>query len=96
MQEILMEKDQIIKELEKAANLKEQLVWRDPVYYISSEKSEDGPYCPQCYDSNKKLIRLQTHDRDHWQCLTCDKNFYGNNYKPGGYSADSSFEPYDV
>ena len=82
LQELLLEKDKIIKDLQYAQSLKSKLIWKEPVYWLNENGKEDGPFCPQCYDANQKLIRLQTYDKEHWHCLTCDKSFFGKNYNP--------------
>ena len=57
------------------------VTYRKPSYYVSKDGAESGPYCQRCYDSDKKLIRLQQDDgNDQWDCLVCDKTYWGPNY----------------
>ncbi|MGR5258642.1 hypothetical protein ACPV5Q_01610 [Vibrio astriarenae] len=94
IRELLQEKDQIIKRLKSETKIKGQMIWRDPVYYLQTERGKEGPFCPQCYDSTSKLIRLQTYQRDHWQCMTCDKGFFGSSYDPDlPDSENTEYEP---
>jgi len=83
IQELLLEKDRLIRDLKDTQSLKEKLTWRAPVYYLLTQNGEEGPFCPQCYDNNQKIIRLQTYERDCWYCMTCVKTFYSQNYSPG-------------
>jgi hypothetical protein len=51
--------------MQEVGELKEQLrraqggvFWREPWYYTSNEdEEEDGPFCPNCYDTKKLLVR---------------------------------------
>ena len=79
VREILLEKELRIKELEKILLLQSEMKWRGTVYYRVREgegegQEQEGPFCPQCYDSSNKLIRLQR-DELCWDCLTCGKHF---------------------
>lgn len=97
IQELLLEKDKRIKELEDFQEIRNKMIWRDSVYYQKSDEGEDGPYCPQCYDSNKKVIRLQNYGTGHWHCMTCDKSFYSNTYKSSGSSvARTDYDPFSL
>lgn len=84
IQELLLGKDRRIRDLEEALNTQESMVWRDPVYYQEVDSGAAGPFCPQCYDNEKKVIRLQTRGRDHLHCMTCDNDFFGPNYTHPG------------
>ncbi len=84
IQELLLEKNQLIRDLKDAQSLKEKMKWRDPVYYKVTQDGEEGPYCPQCWNNNDKAIRLQSPESGAWQCKTCDSTFFSQNYRPGG------------
>ena len=93
LQEVMLGKDRRIQELEESLNLKEKLTWRDPVYYLETKDSEEGPFCPQCYDNNQKVIRLQTFEEGHWHCMTCDKDFFSQSFNPNGsYFGEISYD----
>jgi hypothetical protein len=76
IQEIILEKDDRIRELEKQAEIRGQLIYEAPFYWLDNGSRKDGPYCQQCYDSQKKLIRLQGYDPGHWRCMTCDNSYH--------------------
>ena len=67
-----------IRELEQQQEIKDSLVWDGSVYWRQTGNQREGPYCPTCYDSNSKHIRLQEHqdvaDPD-WFCGVC-KGFF--------------------
>lgn len=54
---------------------KEELTFNGNVYYIGNDN--DGPFCPTCYDSESKLIRLHKYDNQvdgaEWHCKVCGK-----------------------
>jgi hypothetical protein len=47
-----------ISELEQAGELAGKLVYQESVYWLLIEGVSDGPFCPKCWDAEKKLIRL--------------------------------------
>ena len=83
VQEIVTEKDKTIKELEQQLDSKAKPTFERPFYWMNEEDEKDGPFCQKCYDSNKKLIRLQKRgNRDEWDCLECKEYFQGPGYVP--------------
>ncbi len=83
IREILLEKDAQIRGYKEKLEMKDKTIWKDP-YYITRnlDGGEDGPYCQKCYDSNIKLIRLQSRSNNgFWQCQECKSNYYDNSYK---------------
>lgn len=65
--------------LEKELEIKKQILWDGTVYWLKEdENNQDGPFCQKCYDSDKKLVRLQKSFEKtlgDWYCLVCEK-FY--------------------
>lgn len=78
IQDELLKKDSLIKELQEALKLKGQIKWSPPYYYVE----ENGPYCQNCYDQSEKLIRLQNTDKGRWVCFACDKIYRDGDYEP--------------
>ena len=79
----LLEKDEKILTLEKKLNLKENLVYEKPYYWIEKKDAKDGPFCQKCYDGDKKLVRLQTAGKNwqgNWTCRECKEYFKDKNY----------------
>lgn len=82
LQQELLNKDRHIKELEDKLNQKQNLVFENSVYWNKENGQTDGPFCPQCFDSTGKVIRLQTTANEYWTCRTCNKGFRGSGYSP--------------
>ena len=66
------------KELEKAKNEKEtqtKLLFKENHYYIKDNGVEDGPYCSNCWDDKKRLVRLHkngpTNGVTFFDCPSC-------------------------
>jgi hypothetical protein len=67
---------QRLRELEEAISIREKLIWEPPYYFLKIDESKkDGPFCQQCYDKDKKLIRLFRRSDHVWDCKSC-KNIY--------------------
>lgn len=79
---LLIEKDEEIKNLTKTIETSKNIKWKQPYYYIDKDGSEEGPYCQRCYDSDRKTIRVQEVSDGHRQCFTCNKTYRDNNYTP--------------
>ena len=75
IQQALLERDGRIRELERAAETRAALDWREPCYWLPSPSGQDEPFCQHCYDGSRKLARLHTDNKGLYQCRVCDKNF---------------------
>lgn len=93
VQDELLGKDRRISELEEALNVQGRLIWESPYYWLDNDGTKDGPYCQQCMDNSRKLIRLQSLERGFWICATC-KNNYDNKSYSGHGRAVSDYDPY--
>ncbi len=67
--------EQSIKQEQEIKRLQEQLAFikalrfERPYYmHYAEDGSKDGPYCPTCYDSGRKSIRLQLRQPGEWVC----------------------------
>ena len=80
VQEIIFDKDRNIKELEEALKIQNNLKYEKPYYWIIEKDKKDGPFCQQCYDNDKKLIRLQDQQNGYWTCSTCKNGFEDSSY----------------
>ena len=86
---IIIEKDEKIYELEKVLSIKENLTYEAPYYWLNNDDDiKEGPYCQKCYDTDKKLIRLQALGTGEWTCNTCEKYVRDKNYP----KANADFE----
>jgi hypothetical protein len=77
VQEIIQEKDKLISELEKAFELKKQLIRSKEGYY---EIGDDGkptgdPYCSFCWENKHITIHLHTDLMNHKTCANCKTHY---------------------
>ena len=78
IQQQLLEKDQLIRDLNEHLTVNEKLHYEPPYYWLVEGDNKDGPFCQVCYDKEGKLIRLHEGEMDNrglWECKVC-KNFY--------------------
>ncbi len=95
IQELLLEKDSFIRELKEQSETHQNLNWEDPVYYLQTDQGKEGPFCPQCYDSDRKSIRLQTSEPGSWHCLTCEKSFHSQGFLASrNRQVESDYDPF--
>ncbi len=75
--EIISEKESEIQRLEEQLKQKGNVLWEKPYYFLLKDNGEkDGPYCQKCYDSERKLIRLQSPGKNgYWQCHECTSGY---------------------
>lgn len=68
-----------ISELQRQLNTKSAFEFDGTKYFrIDGEGEQVGPYCPTCYDSENKEIRLQPTRGGtfgDWHCRTCRGSF---------------------
>jgi len=65
-----------IAELEKQLRAKADLKFNGVVYYgTDDDGKQDGPFCPACFDSTDKQIRLHRGYQGSWVCRTCSNGF---------------------
>jgi len=86
IREIISEKDVEISSLTQKLDVKDNIKWEKPYYFIISNGEKDGPYCQKCYDSKKSLIRLQGDGEGWWQCHECDSTYTDDSFDSGASS----------
>ena len=74
LQEENIELKEQIRNLQEQLKTKQKLNFNRGVYWVQDENNQDGPFCPQCYDTTTLLVRLQDSD-DVFICYTC-KNLF--------------------
>lgn len=72
---MLAEKDLKISELTSLLETKEQLIWREPCYWLPREDGEEEAYCQKCYDSSRVLSRLHSNTDGAYFCTVCGTGF---------------------
>lgn len=95
IQEIIALKDRNIKELRDALDIKIKLEWQHPYYWSVDSGKKDGPFCQQCYDKDRKLIRLQGNGDGYWECKSCKNYYTDDSYKHDSpIVVQSDFDPW--
>ena len=56
-------------------DLRDHMTLVGRIYQVSGAGSADGYYCPFCYDSSGKFVRVHR-NANHWQCCACEAVFY--------------------
>lgn len=75
VQQTLAESEDRIRELQKKLEIRAQVKWDDPVYWLEGATGRDGPYCQRCYDSDQKLVRLQGSGDGYYSCRACNSGY---------------------
>lgn len=71
----LVDKDQEIRDLKEQLRSKGKVVFQENVIFLQEENGVEGPYCPNCWESDRKLVHLHVHSNGFRECKTCDKRF---------------------
>ncbi len=94
VQEDIFEKDKKIKELEQASEVKKNIHYDGTFYWLKDDDKKDGPFCSQCYDNQRKLIRLQDHRNGLWTCPTCNNHFRDSSYRDPRPDVNPGWDPF--
>jgi hypothetical protein len=62
LEEIRRLKEQVLK-LEDAGTF----VFQGGLYY----RGDEGPFCPRCFDTREKRVRMHQDARGNWECMAC-------------------------
>ncbi len=81
IQILLQSKLREIEELKEKLEIKKDMTWDPPYYWVGPKNDGNGPYCQNCYDDKSKLIRLQEHRTGYWGCMTCDNGYKDSTYE---------------
>jgi hypothetical protein len=95
VRDLVSEKEAQIKALEDAANIKSKLNYQAPYYWLVEGDKRDGPYCQQCYDKSRALIRLQGYGNGYWDCKTCKSNYTDSSHHTEISSVSRDWDPYN-
>ena len=81
-----------VDELEKSRITEDSMRWERPYYFLEVDGRKDGPFCQNCWDSARQLIRLQEQDRGSWYCQHCKAGVIDSNYETPRAFGD--YDPY--
>ena len=70
----LAQTEEVLRAKDAQLNLKNNLVWKYPVFRVEGE-SQDDAYCPHCWESDQKQIHLRKWNQRDWYCQTCERVF---------------------
>lgn len=96
VQEELLAKDREIKELQESLTTQRAMKYAAPFYWDEREGQRDGPFCQQCYDSQRKAIRLQQSDEGYWSCNTCHNGYTAPEWRPREPQVVTDFDPFSA
>lgn len=63
-----------IRMLKNIISKDKSLKFEEGVYWLKEGESVEGPFCPKCYDTTEKMVRMHK-DGDGWWCYTCKESF---------------------
>lgn len=75
IQQVILERDEQIRELTAELKLKSDLKWRQPYYYMLGSDGTESHFCQHCRDSDGKLARLHTDGKGYFHCSVCNGHF---------------------
>lgn len=81
VQQAILERDELIRTLKAEAQLRVDLIWKQPCYVLANAQGKEEPYCQNCYDSEQKLSRLHTDELGYFECRVCEQSFKTNERK---------------
>lgn len=73
--EAILQLTEKISELEVAASKKENLFFKNNVYWMNNEGTTEGPFCPGCRGREDKTVRMLDYD-ECWRCPACKDPVY--------------------
>jgi|SRR6185369_6304691 len=84
IQQLLVDKETIIRSLQEQLAVRERLQWEAPYYWLVDGSSKQGPFCQHCFDADAKPVRLQGNGAGFWRCTICKNTYTDKDYKDPG------------
>jgi len=81
-----------IRDLKQKLELESKMQYQKPYYYRIDDQVKDGPFCAQCWDKDKRAIRLVDHRNGAWTCPTCKNDFIDSTWISHG-DPDMDYDP---
>jgi hypothetical protein len=81
VQQSLAEAEGQIETLEKQLQVRANLTWEEPYYWLNTASGRQGPFCQKCYDTGQQLVRLQGDGEGLFQCKACENMFVTQAYR---------------
>jgi len=95
VQEALSQAEERIKALQKELEIKGDLTWKEPLYWLQRPDGNEGPFCQHCYDTGHKLIRLLAYGSGWYRCTACDNNYDASGTRSVQRGGAISYDPYE-
>ena len=71
----------IISDLEEKLTIKESLTFKNNSYWIIKDGKEEGPFCPNCWDTKTLTVRLLPMPNPPYiKCPNCNILLQGDKY----------------
>jgi len=67
-----------IKHLNELMKITNKMTFRDQLYYMDGDSE---PFCPRCWDSEKKAIHLHRNSKGSYRCKNCDNNYLTDEFR---------------
>lgn len=80
VQDELFEKHRAIQDLTECLNQRNIVHFERPSYWVVDGDDRQGPFCQKCYDTERKLVRLQGGGTEVWLCHACNGTYADENY----------------
>lgn len=74
----------VTEEEQKAVEPEPTMRYEAPYYFRIISSGEEGPFCQNCWDTNRKAIRLQSNVRGMWFCQNCKNSVRDSSYVSQG------------
>lgn len=71
-----------VRDLSERVELQDSLTFKDNMYWRTLDEGVDGPFCSKCWDTDRKLVRLQTLGNQAQYCPACKRSTPGTGTPP--------------
>jgi len=72
---VLIEKDQLIRDLKEKLALSAEMTWSDPYFWQWKDAKWEGPFCASCWQDKHKPVRLAKESEYGCRCPVCGRGF---------------------
>src|SRR6266571_3103207 len=59
-------------QLHERIETRENMEYRDDVYWRRVSDLVEGPFCPRCFDKDQRQARMTRSEGEFWRCTVCD------------------------
>ena len=73
-----IEQKEEIKRLNELQKITKKMTFRNQLYYMDGDNE---PFCPRCWESEKKAIHLHRNSKGSYRCKNCDNNYLTDEFR---------------